>query len=82
MGRLNRIASLSAISIFCFALLSLLVSPFMGISSLNIFPQEKKPFGSAYVEQPRKFWNWTLGIPASDSPINDPTGAKCGTGTV
>jgi hypothetical protein len=54
----------------------------MGISSLNIFPQEKKPFGSAYVEQPRKFWNWTLGIPASDSPINDPTGAKCGTGTV
>ncbi len=26
------------------------------------------------------FWNWTLGIPAGENPINDPTGEKCESG--
>jgi hypothetical protein len=25
----------------------------------------------------KNFWKWSLGIPAKDNPINDPTGVKC-----
>jgi hypothetical protein len=47
---------------------------------LNIFPQGSKPYGMTYAEHAKNFWNWTLGMPAADNPINDPTGAKCGKG--
>ena len=62
------------------SLLSITLSPVLGIRSLNIFPQGSKPYGMTYAEHAKNFWNWTLGMPAADNPINDPTGAKCGNG--
>jgi hypothetical protein len=77
---LNQIALLIAIPIFSVAFLSLSVSSALGSSSLNIFPQGSKPYGLTYAQHAKNFWNWTLGISGVDNPINDPTGAKCGTG--
>jgi hypothetical protein len=46
-------------------------------NSVNIFPPESKPYGLTYVEHIKNFWKWSLGIPATESPVNDPTGEKC-----
>ena len=49
----------------------------LGTSSLNIFPPGGNPYGLSYAEHAKNFWNWTLGVPAAENPINDPTGEKC-----
>jgi len=49
-------------------------------NSLNIFPPGSKPYGLSYPELIKNWWTWTLGIPAKDNPMNDPTGEKCSMG--
>ena len=61
-------------------LFSFVTLPVAGSASVNIFPPGSKPYGLAYPEHIENFWKWTLGIPAKDNPINDPTGEKCATG--
>jgi hypothetical protein len=61
-------------------LFSFVTLPVAGSPSVNIFPPGSKPYGLAYPEHIENFWKWTLGIPAKDNPINDPTGEKCATG--
>ena len=77
---MNQTACFLAISVCLISILSFVISPVLGTSSLNIFPPGSKPFGLTYVEHAKNFWNWTLGIPAGVNPINDPTGEKCESG--
>ena len=65
---------------FILLLLSFALSPVLGSKSVNIFPPGSKPYGLTYVEHEKNFWKWSLGLPAKDSPVNDPTGEKCATG--
>ena len=57
-----------------------MLSPVLGSQSVNIFPPGSKPYGLTYAEHEKNFWKWTLGIPAKESPVNDPTGEKCTNG--
>jgi hypothetical protein len=59
---------------------SFLISPASGLSSVDIFQPGDKPYGLTYPEHIESFWKYILGTPASQNPINDPTGAKCATG--
>ncbi len=77
---LNIITSFVIASFLFVFLLWGTLSPVLGSNSVNIFPSESKPYGLTYVEDIKNFWKWLLGIPATESPINDPTGEKCGTG--
>jgi hypothetical protein len=61
-------------------LLSLVMLPVAGSTSVNIFPPGSKPYGLPYDKHIENFWKWLLSIPARDNPINDPTGKKCATG--
>ena len=61
-------------------LFSFVMLPVLGSTSVNIFPPGSKPYGLPYADHIKNFWKWTLGIPAKDNPINDPTGEKCATG--
>ncbi|MGC2575173.1 MAG: hypothetical protein WA364_27010 [Candidatus Nitrosopolaris sp.] len=61
-------------------LFSLTLSPVAGLSSVNILPPGGKPYGLPYAEQIKNFWKWSIGIPAKDNPVNDPTGEKCEVG--
>jgi hypothetical protein len=54
--------------------------PVFGSQSVNIFPPESKPYGLTFAEHEKNFWRWALGIPAKESPVNDPTGEKCANG--
>ena len=56
------------------------LSPVLGSKSLNIFPPESKPYGLTFAEHQKNFWKWILEIPAKESPVNDPSGEKCGNG--
>ncbi len=56
------------------------LSPVLGSNSVNIFPPGSKPYGLTYAEHEKNFWKWILGIPAKESPANDPTGKKCANG--
>jgi hypothetical protein len=61
-------------------LLSLVVFPVAGSTSVNVFPPGSKPYGLTYDKHIENFWKWLLSIPAKDNPINDSTGEKCATG--
>lgn len=77
---LNIITSFVIASFLFVFLLWGTLSPVLGSNSVNIFPSESKPYGLTYVEHIKNFWKWLLGIPAKESPINDPTGEKCANG--
>jgi hypothetical protein len=63
--------------LFILLLFSVTLSPVLGSNSVNIFPPESKPYGLTFAEHQKNFWKWVLGIPANESPVNDPTGEKC-----
>lgn len=46
-------------------------------SSVNIYPPESIPYGLTYAQHAENFWKWLLPMPADNSPMEDPTGAKC-----
>jgi hypothetical protein len=68
------------IPVLSILLLSLVMLPVAGSTSVDIFPPGSKPYGLPYDMHIENFWKWLLGIPAKDNPINDPTGEKCATG--
>jgi hypothetical protein len=74
------ITSFVPISVLTILLLSITLRPVAGLSSVNIFPADSKPYGLTYADHIKNFWKWNLKIPAKDNPINDPTGAKCAIG--
>jgi hypothetical protein len=61
-------------------LFSFILLPVAGSTSVNIFPSGSEPYGLPYAKHIENYWKMTLGIPAKDNPINDPTGEKCATG--
>jgi hypothetical protein len=61
-------------------LVSLTISPVAGLSSVNVFLPDAKPYGLTYADHIKNFWKWSLKIPANKNPVNDPTGANCATG--
>ena len=67
-------------SVLSILLFSFVMLPVAGSNPVNIFPPGSKPYGLPYDKHIENFWKWTLGIPAKDNPINDPTGEKCATG--
>src|SRR5919109_360626 len=77
---MNTVGCLLLVSIFSILLFSLIFSPVAGSTAINIFPPGSKPYGLAYPNHIENFWKWTLGIPAKENPINDPTGQRCATG--
>jgi hypothetical protein len=80
MFRLNQISCLVSISVLSMLLFSITLSPVAGQSSVNILPPGGKPYGLPYAQQIMNFWKWSIGIPAKDNPVNDPTGEKCAAG--
>jgi hypothetical protein len=78
MNALSCSLSLSFIS--SILLLSLVMSPVAGATSLNIFAPGSKPYGLTYDKHVENFVKWALGITAKDNPVNDQTGEKCATG--
>ena len=81
IDRLNRSSYFVIVSfLFMLLLLSGTLSPVLGSQSVNIFPPGSKPYGLTFAEHEINFWKWILGIPAKESPLNDPTGEKCATG--
>jgi hypothetical protein len=80
MFRLDGISCFVLIPVLSMLLFSLTLSPVAGLNSVNILPPGGKPYGLTYAEHIENYWKWTLGIPAKDNPINDPTGEKCATG--
>jgi len=77
---MNTIGFLLLSSVSSILLFSLILSPIAGSTSINIFPPGSKPYGLAYPKHIENYWKWTLGIPAKENPINDPTGERCATG--
>jgi hypothetical protein len=67
-------------SVLSILLFSFVMLPVAGSNPVNIFLPGSKPYGLPYDKHIENFWKWTLGIPAKDNPINDPTGEKCATG--
>ena len=67
-------------SVLSILLFSFVMLPVAGSNPVSIFPPGSKPYGLPYDKHIENFWKWTLGIPAKDNPINDPTGEKCATG--
>jgi len=63
-------------------LLSLLslISSAAGISSVNIFPPESKPYGLSYEQHIKDFWKWIISIPQDENPWGDQTGENCAIG--
>lgn len=63
-------------------LLSLLslISSAAGISSVNIFPPESKPYGLSYEQHIKDFWKWIISIPQDKNPWGDQTGENCAIG--
>ena len=63
-------------------LLSLLslISSAAGISSVNIFPPESKPYGLSYEQHVKNFWKWIISIPQDKNPWGDQTGENCAIG--
>jgi hypothetical protein len=64
-----------SVLIFSFILL-----PVAGSTSVIIFPPGSEPYGLPYVKHIENFWKWSLGMPAKENPVNDPTGEKCANG--
>ena len=63
-------------------LLSLLslISSAVGISSVNIFPPESKPYGLSYEQHVKNFWKWIISLPQDKNPWGDQTGENCAIG--
>ena len=63
-------------------LLSLLswISFAAGISSVNIFSPESKPYGLSYEQHVKNFWKWIISLPQDKNPWADQTGKNCAIG--
>lgn len=61
-------------------IISFTISHVLASNSVNIFPPGSKPYNLPYTEHIKNFWKWLIKIPAKDSPTDDPTGERCGTG--
>lgn len=72
--------SLSLSFLSSIVLLSMVLSPIAGATSLNILPPEGKPYGLTYSKHIENFWKWVLSIPAKENPLNDQTGETCALG--
>jgi hypothetical protein len=70
----------SLMPVLSILLLSLVILPVAGSTSVNIFPPGSKPYGVPYDKHIENYWKWALSIPSVDNPINDATGEKCATG--
>jgi hypothetical protein len=70
----------SLMPVLSILLLSLVILPVAGSTSVNIFPPGSKPYGLPYDKHIENYWKWALSIPSVDNPINDATGEKCATG--
>jgi len=57
-----------------------LISSAAGISSVNIFPPESKPYGLSYEQHIKDFWKWIISIPQDENPWGDQTGENCAIG--
>lgn len=77
---LNKIVYFVLIPVLSVVLLSFMLLPVVGSTSVNILPPGGNPYGLSYAKQIENFWKWALAIPAKDSPANDPTGVKCANG--
>jgi hypothetical protein len=77
---MNLVSYVFLMPVLSILLLSLVMLPVAGSTSVNIFPPGSKPYGLPYDKHIENFWKWLLSIPARDNPINDPTGKKCATG--
>jgi hypothetical protein len=76
----NNIAYFAIIPLSSILLLSFVLLPIEGSTSVNILPPGSEPYGLPYAKHIENYWKWILSIPARDNPINDPTGEKCATG--
>ena len=61
-------------------LASLTISPVIASGSVSIYPPDSKPYGLTHADHAVNFWKWLLPMPANNSPMEDPTGAKCTNG--
>jgi hypothetical protein len=76
--KLNKLSFFVVIASFLFILVLFgALSPTLASNIANIFPLESKPYGLTFAEHQKNFWKWIVGIPAKESPLNDPTGEKC-----
>jgi hypothetical protein len=71
---------LVAIPAILLILLSSTSLPVSGVSSIDIFTPESKPFGSSFEEHIQKFWKYIISLPADKNPWNDKTGENCAVG--
>jgi hypothetical protein len=46
-------------------------------ASSLVYPIDSKPYGLNYDQWAENWWKWFVSIPASISPADDPTGARC-----
>jgi hypothetical protein len=77
-NKLNKLSFFVVIASFLFILVLFgALSPTLASNPANIFPPESKPYGLTFAEHQKNFWKWIVGIPAKESPLNDPTGEKC-----
>ena len=74
------IISFVVTSVLSLLLFSTILTPVAALNTVNISPPGGKPYGLTYADHIKNFWKWALKIPASENPVNDPTGVKCSTG--
>jgi hypothetical protein len=60
--------------------LSVTVSPVVGLNAINILPPGGKPYGLTYEDHIKNFWKWIISFPIPKSPWKDQTGANCDNG--
>ncbi len=58
-------------------LVSFTTLPAGATKSLNIFSPDEKPYGLAYEDHIKNFWNWVISLPKDQNPWPDPTGKNC-----
>jgi hypothetical protein len=46
----------------------------------RVIPPGANPFGQSYSEWSAEWWQWQLGLPATDHPVSSLDGANCGAG--
>jgi hypothetical protein len=51
-----------------------------GGNTSPVVPPSEESFPLTYGEWGAQWWQYVIGIPADENPINDPTGARCGLG--
>jgi hypothetical protein len=47
---------------------------------VHVFPPQSRPYGHSYTQWEMRFFRFFAAIPASESPNNDHTGARCAVG--